>query len=100
MPELIAPTTRLRTAWLEAHAEWGPGPHEDGFGLGPSDDVDSPTGFAAWVARLTGESYATKSSPAGCAATCTRAATAAPPTGGSCSPTGLPTCSRSCASVE
>jgi predicted acetyltransferase len=65
MPELIAPTTRLHTAWLEAQAEWGPGLHEDGFGLGPSDDVDSPTGFAAWVARLTGESYATKTIDAG-----------------------------------
>jgi hypothetical protein len=48
MPELIAPTTRLHAAWLEAHAEWGPGQHEDGFGLGPSDEVASPSGFAAW----------------------------------------------------
>jgi predicted acetyltransferase len=56
MPELIAPTTSLHTAWLEAHAEWGPGLHEDGFGLHPSDEVDSPAGFAAWVARLTTES--------------------------------------------
>ncbi|MFJ8015197.1 GNAT family N-acetyltransferase [Streptomyces sp. NPDC096339] len=52
MPQLIAPTTDLHSAWLEAHHEWGTGPHEDGFGLGPSDDVDSPEGFAAWVARL------------------------------------------------
>lgn len=56
MPELIAPTTRLHTAWLAAHAEWGPGQHEDGFGLHPSDDVDSPPGFAAWVARLLDQS--------------------------------------------
>ena len=42
----------LHRAWLEAHAEWGPGLHEDGFGLGPSDEVDSPAGFAAWLARL------------------------------------------------
>jgi predicted acetyltransferase len=34
----------------------GPGAHEDGFGLLLSDDVDSPTGFAAWVTRLTEES--------------------------------------------
>ncbi len=27
--------------------------HEDGFGLATSDEVDSPAGFAAWVARLT-----------------------------------------------
>ncbi|MCC3326108.1 GNAT family N-acetyltransferase [Nocardia abscessus] len=56
MPALIAPTTRLHTAWLEAHDEWGPGRHEDGFGLRPADEVDSPTGFAAWVARLADES--------------------------------------------
>jgi predicted acetyltransferase len=52
MPELIAPTTRLHTAWLEARREWGPGLHEDGFGLTLGDEVDSPEGFAAWVARL------------------------------------------------
>lgn len=54
MPELIAPTADLHAAWLDAHAEWGPGQHEDGFGLGPSDEVDSPAGFAAWLARLAG----------------------------------------------
>ncbi|MGC5663331.1 GNAT family N-acetyltransferase [Micromonospora sp. WMMD723] len=53
MPDLVAPTARLRAAWQEAHAEWGPGQHEDGFGLHPCDDVDSPAGFAAWLARLT-----------------------------------------------
>src|ERR1700722_4908929 len=52
MPELIPPTARLHAAWLEAHAEWGPGQHEDGFGLHPSDEVDSPAGFAAWLTRL------------------------------------------------
>ncbi|MEU0486933.1 GNAT family N-acetyltransferase [Streptosporangium sp. NPDC006013] len=56
MPELITPTTHLHSAWLEAHHEWGPGLHEDGFGLGPSDEVDSPDGFATWVARLAEES--------------------------------------------
>ncbi|MEU7861279.1 hypothetical protein [Nonomuraea sp. NPDC049141] len=56
MPELIAPTARLHAAWLEAHAEWGPGVHEDGFGLLPSDAVDSTAGFAAWVTRLLDES--------------------------------------------
>ncbi|WP_280274384.1 GNAT family N-acetyltransferase [Nocardia wallacei] len=53
MPELIAPTTRLHDAWLDAHAEWGPGAHEDGFGLAPTDEVESQTGFTAWVKRLT-----------------------------------------------
>ena len=65
MPELIAPTTCLHAAWLEAHGEWGPGVHEDGFGLRPSDEVDSPAGFAAWVARLADESDPAKPLDAG-----------------------------------
>ncbi len=65
MQELVAPTTHLHTAWLEAHAEWGPGLHEDGFGLVPSDEVDSPAGFAAWVARLTDQSDPAKAIGAG-----------------------------------
>lgn len=65
MPELIAPTVRLHTAWLQAHKEWGPGPHEDGFGLRPSDEVESPAGFAAWVARLTDASDPAKAVNAG-----------------------------------
>ena len=52
MPELVEPTPRLHAAWLTAHREWGPGTHEDGFGLAPDDDVDTPDGFAAWVRRL------------------------------------------------
>lgn len=56
MPDLIAPTARLHDAWLAAHAEWGPGLHEDGFGLAPTDDVDSQAGFAAWIARPAEES--------------------------------------------
>ncbi|MGW0809858.1 GNAT family N-acetyltransferase [Nonomuraea sp. NPDC002799] len=55
MPELVAPTVRLHAALLAAREEWGPGVHEDGFGLRPSDEVDSPAGFAAWVARLADE---------------------------------------------
>jgi predicted acetyltransferase len=51
VPELIAPTVRLHAAWLEAHEEWGPGVHEDGAGLRSSDEVRSPSGFAAFVAR-------------------------------------------------
>ncbi len=60
MPDLIAPTTRLHTAWLEARAEWGPGVHENGFGLLPFDEVESPAGFAAFVARLIDESDSAK----------------------------------------
>ncbi|MET7426738.1 GNAT family N-acetyltransferase [Dactylosporangium sp. NPDC005555] len=61
MPELVRPDVRLHSAWLDAHAEWGPGAHEDGFGLRPTDDVDSPAGFAAWVARLSAPSTTTHS---------------------------------------
>jgi predicted acetyltransferase len=49
MAELILPTTELHAAFLECGADWGPGRHEDGFGIGPDDDVQSPEGFAAWV---------------------------------------------------
>jgi predicted acetyltransferase len=56
VPELIAPTARLHATWLEARADWGSGLHEDGFGLGPSHEVDSPAGFAAWAARLADQS--------------------------------------------
>ena len=55
MPELLAPTVRLYRGWRTAHAEWGPGLHEDGFGLTASDSVDSPAGFAEWIATLTAD---------------------------------------------
>lgn len=55
LPTLIEPTADLHQAWLEAHREWGPGVHEDGFGLAAEDEVDSAEGFAAWVARLRAE---------------------------------------------
>ena len=49
MPELVLPTTRLHAAFLDCRDDWGPGLHEDGFGIGDDDDLDSPEGFAAWV---------------------------------------------------
>jgi predicted acetyltransferase len=49
MPELILPTVDLHAAFLDCRDDWGPGLHEDGFGLTADDDVDSPAGFAAWV---------------------------------------------------
>ena len=52
MPELIEPDAGRHSAWLESHREWGPGLHEDGFGISPSDEVESAAGFAAWVDRL------------------------------------------------
>ncbi|HEY7325056.1 MAG TPA: GNAT family N-acetyltransferase [Streptosporangiaceae bacterium] len=52
MPDLVAPTTRLRQSWLTARDEWGRGEHQDGSGLHADDDVDSLEGFARWVTRL------------------------------------------------
>lgn len=57
MPELVAPTTRLHAAWLESHAEWGPGlRHGDddyarwaghiGYGIRPSA---RRRGLAMWA---------------------------------------------------
>ncbi|HEY3506024.1 MAG TPA: GNAT family N-acetyltransferase [Actinocatenispora sp.] len=63
MPELVAPTVRLHAAWLAAHREWGPGAHEDGFGLWESDEVESAAGFAAWVARLNRQEDPTRPLP-------------------------------------
>ncbi|MBM2623676.1 GNAT family N-acetyltransferase [Actinoplanes sp. LDG1-06] len=59
MPELIEPTTRLHDAFLDCHDEWGPGLHEDGFGLGEEDDVRTPEGFAVWVERIRRGSHPT-----------------------------------------
>lgn len=49
MPELVVPTTELHDEFLACRRDWGPGVHEDGFGIGADDDLDSPEGFAAWV---------------------------------------------------
>lgn len=49
VPELVLPTTRLHAAFVECLDDWGPGLHEDGFGIGQEDDLRSPDGFAAWV---------------------------------------------------
>jgi len=50
--ELVLPEVARHSAWLASHREWGPGFHEDGFGVDPDDEVDSAEGFAAWVTRL------------------------------------------------
>lgn len=39
-------------AWRASHVEWGPGMHEDGFGLASTDDVGTAEGFGQWVDRL------------------------------------------------
>ena len=52
MLRLVEPSSGLRAAWLEAHREWGDGQHEDGFGIRPTDELESTTGFDAWLERL------------------------------------------------
>jgi predicted acetyltransferase len=52
MPELIRPTVRLRESWLASRDEWGTGVHQDGAGLRPGLELDTPEGFAAWVDGL------------------------------------------------
>ena len=49
MPELVLPTAQLHAEFLACRNDWGPGLHEDGFGIGADDDLDSPEGFADWV---------------------------------------------------
>lgn len=52
MPDLIAPTARLRNSWFAARKEWGSGVYQEGSGLRDTDDVHTAAGFAAWVERL------------------------------------------------
>ena len=52
MARLIEPDPDRFRAWREAHREWGPGAHEDGFGLGPDDEPATQQAFAAWITRL------------------------------------------------
>jgi len=52
MPRLVEPTIELHAAWLDAYREWGVGMHEDGFGVLPSDELTSATGFSTWLERL------------------------------------------------
>ncbi|WP_232660762.1 GNAT family N-acetyltransferase [Pseudonocardia sp. TRM90224] len=59
MADLVEPTTRLYAAWRAAREDWGPGTHEDGFGLLITDDVDTRDGFEAWIRRLERESGVT-----------------------------------------
>src|ERR1043165_207012 len=49
VPELVLPTAQLHAEFLACRDDWGPGLHEDGFGIGADDDLDSPDGFRAWV---------------------------------------------------
>jgi len=49
MRSLILPTTELHAQFVDCLDDWGPGLHEDGFGIGEEDDLRSPAGFADWV---------------------------------------------------
>lgn len=52
MRELIQPSTDLYEAFRDCHEEWGPGSHEDGFGIDEHDNLDTREGFETWVARM------------------------------------------------
>ncbi|GAA5150007.1 GNAT family N-acetyltransferase [Nocardioides marinquilinus] len=57
MPELVQPSVGLHAAFLDCVADWGPGRHEDGFGLDDGDDVASPRWFADYVHAITRRSH-------------------------------------------
>lgn len=59
MAILTNPASSWHSSWLDAHAEWGPGSHEDGFGLLPGDDVTSADGFRSWLDRLSDDRQCT-----------------------------------------
>lgn len=67
MPQLITPTARLHTSWLDAHAEWSPGANQDGSGmrLAADDALALPEVFASWVGRLREQSDLTRPQPEG-----------------------------------
>src|SRR3954453_23785299 len=49
VPELVLPTAQLHAEFLACRDDWGPGLHEDGFGIGADDDLESPDSFGDWV---------------------------------------------------
>jgi predicted acetyltransferase len=53
MLTLVAPSVARHAAWLASHREWGPGLHEDGYGVGADDEVETADGFARFVQRVT-----------------------------------------------
>ncbi|MDP9737373.1 MULTISPECIES: GNAT family N-acetyltransferase [unclassified Curtobacterium] len=52
MFELVRPRAELFQERSEARREWGPGLHEDGFGITSDDEVNTVDGFRDWVARI------------------------------------------------
>lgn len=55
MRELILPTVLLRDSWLNARDEWGREVHQPGSGLRQDDEVETETGFSAWIGRFAAE---------------------------------------------
>jgi predicted acetyltransferase len=56
---------RLRDSWLESRDEWGAGVHQDGAGLRPGVELDTPEGFAAWVDGLIAAEDRSRPAPVG-----------------------------------
>src|SRR5689334_19715752 len=53
MVELVSPSVEWHAAFVDCVREWGPGEHEDGFGLVEGDEVESPAWFASYVEAIT-----------------------------------------------
>lgn len=53
MPALVQPAVDLHQQFLNCLDDWGPGLHEDGFGLEDGDEVESSQWFADYVATIT-----------------------------------------------
>lgn len=55
MRALIEPGSGLYEAFRDCRRDWGPGVHEDGFGIDENDDVDTREGFERWIRRILGQ---------------------------------------------
>lgn len=53
MRELVQPSAALHREFTDCVREWGPGVHEDGFGLTEDDDPESVEWFADYVHAIT-----------------------------------------------
>lgn len=51
MPQLVVPDTRFHASFLESNREWAAAT-QDGAGIHEGDDVESPAGFARFVAEI------------------------------------------------
>ncbi|HCB05875.1 MAG TPA: GNAT family N-acetyltransferase [Nocardioides sp.] len=53
MLELVQPAPGLHEKFIDCTRDWGPGLHEDGFGLAEGDNLESPQWFAGYVHAIT-----------------------------------------------